>query len=380
MNKTLGKILLLLTIPILLFSDIKQVEFTLSANKTSAYIKEALEITFVANQLDHTDVMFFFLEPIKSEEYEIKLLHKKTTELSYHNYTTTFTYLLFPLKAKHILVDFDFVIKVASDEAIAQVYQGGRDNTKWIDTIDRHIPIKPLNIDVKELPKDIDLVGDFTLNSKLLKSEITQYDAANITYKLTGTGYKNKDLNIINDIKNTTIFSQINDSSNTLTKDGYKISRQFNYAIVSKETFTIPIVELKAFSPKKNRFYTLKSDAKEIKVTKLDISSLTDEKDSPKEEHINSEFLQNIITAILIFLSGYFTAKFEPYLIFKVKKSARFQDIKEAKDENSLILILLNSYNKKDISVFVDELERLKYKKSTKSFEQIKTLILEEFR
>jgi len=379
MNKNLGKIFLLLLIPLVLFSNTKQAEFSLSSNKKSAYIKEAVEITFVAKQLDHTYVMFFFLEPKSSADYEITLLNKKTTELGYHNYTTTFTYLLFPLKKKKISVDFNFIIKVASDEAVAQVFQGSRDNTKWIETIDTNVPLDPITLNVKELKQKVDLVGEFKLTSKLLKNEITEYDSANISYKLIGTGYKDKDFDIINKIDNTTIFSQKNDAFSVATKNGFKISREYSYAIVAKDDFTIPEVEIQAFSPKLNKYYTLQDPAHKVRITKLDISALTDEKESPKREELDIKLIQNSLAGVVIFLSGFFTAKFYPYLLNRKKKKKSFEDIKEAQTANELILILLNNYKNKNINKFIDELELLEYKKSDKSLNKIKALIIKEF-
>jgi len=379
MKQSLGKILLLLTLPLLLFANTQQAEFHLSTNKSSAYIKEAVEISFVAKQLDHTYVMFFFLEPKKSEDYEIKLLNKKTTELGYHDYTTTFTYLLFPLKSKKISVDFDFTIKVASDEAVAQVYQGSRDNTKWIETIDSHIDLNPIEINVKPLKEQVDLVGEFELSSKLLKSEITEYDSANITYKLTGTGYKDKNFDIIKNIAGTTIFSQKNDAFSVATKNGYKISREYTYAIVAKDDFTIPKVEIKVYSPKLDKYYTLQDEAHHIKVTKLDASALTDDAESPKSKDFDTKLLQNSLAALLIFISGFLTAKLYPLINFRMKKEKRFQDIQESNSAKELILILLENYKRENTKEYINELELIEYKKSHKSFKEIKALILKEF-
>ena len=378
MNKNLGKIILLLLLPLLLVANTKQAEFSLTTNKTSAYVKEAVEITFVASQLEHTYVMFFFLEPKMSEDYEIELLNKKTTELSYHNYTTTFTYLLFPLKEKKIDVDFDFTIKVASDEAVAQVFQGSRDNTKWIETIDTHIDLEPISIEVKKLEQKVDLVGEFKLSSKLLKSEISEYDSANISYKLIGTGYKDKNFQIIQNIQNTTLFSQTNDAFALATKNGYKISREYTYAIVAKKSFTIPKVEIKAYSPKRNKYYTLVDDAHTIKVTKLDASVLIDDEESPKRKESYISQMKEPLIALLIFFSGFATAKLYPYLNVRRKKESKFEDIKSCSSAQELILVLLQTYAREG-KKYIDELERIEYKKSDKSFKEIKSLILKEF-
>ena len=108
MKNNLGKLYLLLLFPFFLFANSDLASYTLTSNKKDVVEKEAVEVTFTASQKDHTNTMFFFLEPHKSSDYEIILLDKYTQTVSSHNNLTTFKYLLFPLKAGEIHVDFDF--------------------------------------------------------------------------------------------------------------------------------------------------------------------------------------------------------------------------------------------------------------------------------
>lgn len=378
MKKNLGNILFFL-FSTTLFASTNLAEYSLSANKKEAFLKEAVEITFTAKQKDHTEVMFFFLTPHKSDDYEIKLLNKQTTHIAYHNYTTTFTYLLFPLKAKKLTIDFDFTIKTASDKAVAQVYEGSRDNTKWIDTTDTLIDIAPIYLNAKKHTQHVDLVGDFTLTSNLLKDEITQYDAANINYRLKGTGYKDDNFELISSLQDVKIFREVTDAYAKATKDGYDINREYSYAFVSTNSFTIPEIVVDAYSPTKKEYYKLKADSQDIKVSKINPATLTDDKEFPKKETIDFELYKNIFYAVLIFIGGYLSA----YVVksFHIRKKAKqFDDIKKASSAKKLILILLKNYKTQDTKKFIDELEQLEYKRGTKSLKEIKADILKNFK
>ena len=317
MKKNLGKIILFLLLPFALFGDSNLASFALSANKKDALIKEPIEITFSADQKDHTNSMFFFLEVKKSDAYEVVLLDQVTNKISNHNSSTTFKYLLFPLKSGDINVDFDFTIKVASDGGLAKVYTGGRDNVKWMDTVNSKIEVPTLHLHVSPLSEKVDLVGDFTLDAKLQKSDINQYGSANIRYTLSGAGYNEKSLQMLNKIANVTAFSQVTDIASKATPNGYEIKREYSYALRSKNNFTIPAIEIKAYSPKQNKYYTLKSQSYDIKVSSIDPKTLVDNKEFPPSKSYDFKNLKDIGIALLIFLAGFVSAKIAPSLNFK---------------------------------------------------------------
>ncbi|MBA1432491.1 MAG: BatD family protein [Epsilonproteobacteria bacterium] len=382
MKKNLGKIVLFLLLANSLLLANNLATFTLKANKTTAYIKEAVLINFTAKQKDHTNVMFFFLKPKKSDAYEIKLLSKKTTELSYHNFTTTFTYVLFPLKATTLHVDFDFTIKEASDEAVAQVYTGSRDNVKWIETQDTQVKIEPLIIHAKALKQAVDLVGDFTLNAKINKTKIDQYESVNLLYTLKGEGYRDKNFNILDKIDGVAIFSEINDAYSKLTKKGYVIQREFIYALSAQKNFTVPKREFLAYSPTKQKYYTLATPQYDIEVEPIDTATLLDAVESPQNKHIiEFEELKQFFIYILIFFSGFIAAKYLPNSLQLRSKEKKFEDIHNAKTAKELLGVITKNYS---LSIFeneIKELESLVYKKEKNyNFKKIKSDILKKLK
>ena len=379
MKKNLGKILLFLIFPFVLSASTGLATYSLASNKKDVYIKEAVEVTFTAVQKDHTDEMFFFLEPKKSDSYAIELLDKDTKKISYHNQTTTFKYLLFPLKEGDIDIDFDFTIKVASDDAVAQIYMGGRNNVKWIETTDTKVKIKPIRLHVKPLKEDVDLVGDFAITSKIQSTDVNSYGSANIKYYLSGTGYDDKKFAPIKSIEGVTIFSEAADEHLKSTKEGYEIKREFSYALVGKKDFKIPSIQIKVYSPKQDRYYTLSTKEYDIKVSTIDPKTLVDDKEYPEEESYDLSTLKEMTIALLIFFAGFITARVTPNIQFKKSlKKEKFKDIKDTKTPKELILILLQNYQDRTVEAYIDELERLEYKKSDKNFKEIKAEILKK--
>ena len=382
MKKNLGRILFTLILFFISANAQNLAEYKLVTNKTSAYVKEAVVITFTATQLNHTDNMMFSLHPKKSNDFKIILLNKKMDDKEHQSSDTVVTYLLFPLKAKEIAVNFDLTIRTASDNAVAQSYVDDHDGSVGVQTNDTKIEIEPLHIKVKKLAKNIDLVGDFKLKKKLQNSAINQYESTNVVYTLSGTGYDNKNIRPIKKIKNVTIFSEVNDIYTKLTLAGYTIKREYIYALSAKNNFTIPKTTLRAYSPKRGIYYTLAIPKQIITVTKIETSTLLDKEDSPKDRpSIDFEKFKQFLIYLMIFISGYITALNTPK---KIKKRLTFQKhdaIQRAKTPKELLSVLTNSYDLQEMHYEIKLLEELVYKENKSiDFKKIKAEIIEKLK
>jgi len=249
MKNHLGKILIIyLFLTSFLFGS-SLATYKLTANKKEAMLYEPINIKFEAKQIDNTDNMFFLLKPKNSEDYEIHLLKKIIDDSKKHNTSTTFLYVLFPKKAKKILVSFDFFIQTASDSAIAQSYVDDHDDSIAIQTKTTKIQLKPIAINVKQYNKKIDLVGDFLLTSNCNPKKIKQFDDVNLVYTLKGIGYKIKKQDILPDIQGVNKFFAYQNEKNKLTKKGFDSLTYFTYALSGDKSFFIPSITLQAYSP-----------------------------------------------------------------------------------------------------------------------------------
>ncbi len=373
MKNALGKIIIFIYFgSVLLASPLAT--YTLNASNNNPKLKEALEIKFTAIQKNHEDVMFFFLEPKKSPDYKILLLKKDSKELSYHNKKTTFSFLLFALKSGSVKVDFDFTIKTASDKAVAQVYEGSRDNVKWIETDNTKIKINPLVLNVEKLAWHVDLVGNFKLTSTIDKTDIDAYESTNIKYHLIGVGYDDIDIDFIKKPKGVKLFCDKTQHNTKTTKDGYKIDMEYNYALIHTKSFNVEEKEIKCYSPKTDTYYTLKTKPYTINVSKLGTQTLIDKEDFPKKKE-PFKHLKDFFIYVLIFTAGYLSAYFMPTNTKKRKE--RLEDIKSAKNAKELLFILMHNYQNHNLDNFNKELENIVYAKADKSmFLGIKKKIL----
>lgn len=378
MKKNLGKnsiFILLLFSSQLLASHLA--DFTLTANKQSAYVKEPVEITFTASQTDRTNNMFFFLEPQKSDDYEIELLRKDIVDNTTHHNVTTFRYILFPLKSGKIDVAFRFTVKTASDRGVAHAYVEDHDDSVGIRMDATDIPVAPLPLRVKGLEKPVQLVGDFTLKHTIDHTQADAYDTVNLTYTLTGIGYKNTIDNLLRPIKDVTIFSDRDDTHLKLTPRGYRQQQRYTYALSAQKDYTIPALTLRAFSPEKQKYYTLTAPEYAIKVHPVDTQKLLDKSVSPAPKKFDFAAMIRWMTYLLVFGAGFITARLLPRkLVFKRKKK-RFEDIKAAKDPKSLIVLLVNRYRTEKTEPFITQLEALAYSQKDKSgFKKLKVSLL----
>ena len=377
MKKNLGKIYVIFFLFTTALFAQQAAVYKITADKTTAYVKEAVKITFYAEQKDTTNVMFFFVNPLKSDNYEIKLLTKEFSDKGYHHSIATFTYILFPLQAKKINLNFEFSVKTASDQGVAHAFVEDHDDSKGIELKMTNIDVQPFSINVKKLAHPVDLVGDFELKSTLDKTKINQFETVNMHYLLNGKGYDNA-INLLDHLEGVTIFSEQNNIINKLTKNGYEISRDYTYSLSATGNFTIPKIELSAYSPAKKSYYTLDIPAQNITVDKIDTATLIDQEQYPQNESlITLDTIKTYIIYFFLFLLGYITAKMTT---FKIKrKKSLFDDIKKSSKPKELIFVLLNKYSDKPMDKFIDELEKIDYGKSDKSFSEVKSSILKEF-
>ncbi|ADN09664.1 BatD family protein [Sulfurimonas autotrophica] len=381
MKNTLGKaIFLFMLFGISLLGSTQLASYKLTTNKKSVHTKEPLLITFTAKQKNHSDNMFFSFNVPKSPDYEVKLLHKTIQDNGYHNTITTFEYILFALKEETLHVNFDFIIRTASDKAVKQSYVDDHDDSIAISTYDTKVKIRPLTIKVKKLSKDVDLVGDFRLNSQIDTTEIDQYGAVNLHYILSGKGYKEPQLNLLRkQIKNVTIFSKIKNNISKLTEEGYIINTEYIYALTSKEDFRVPALALEVYSPTKNRYYTLHTKAYTIKVKKIDTTVLIDKTNAPKANNfVNIEAVKKFFIYALLFLSGFLAAKLSEKSFIKREKKEEFKDIKNAKSVKELLTLLIMHYQDKGLDEYIFKLEDSLNNKQPLNLNKIKKEIVAE--
>ncbi len=371
MKQNLGNILLLLLLHTTLFGN-ELATYTLHANKTDAHPYEPILITFTATQHDHSTNMFFFLTPQTNDNAHIELLSKKTEEKGYRTVQTTFRYLFYAFNAASIQLHFDFIIKTASNTAIAQVYTGGRDNVKWIDTTDSHQKVTPLTFHISPFKHPVALIGDFKLQESITQATLAPYEALHIRYILEGEGVITPHFTPLIPPKNTTLFQEKITHTNKPSTQGYHIKKEYLYALSSDTNFTIASHTIPIYSPRKKRYYTLHLKHHLIEVKKIDPNTIIDTTDAPKTEPlINSQTLQNIFILLFVFCSGYLGGYLHKTKQKKHAPQNSLEKIKHANNPQELLVLLLTYENIPELKTYINELEEMIYTKKVTNFPKL---------
>jgi hypothetical protein len=309
------------------------------SNKTP-YLKEATILEVNLSQLDHSKVMFFNFSPKKSDKYKFKQIDFKEDE-KYHNLNQSYKYIIYPLRENNISIEFDMIKSITTDENVAYAISGDRDNIKSLEKEDIKVNIPPLFINVKKLPNNADLVGDFKLKYNIDKTKTKAYKPIYINIEIKGEGYI-EPLDLIPKSKNYYLF-----------REKPKISKNkitFDYALSSKKSFKIPKVVIKAFNPKNKKSYNLTIPSTKIEVQKIDINTIIDKEDSPKsinKQENNYQWIGWLFSYIIVFLSGFFMPRdiFKKWI--KKGKNSFKKEVLLTKNKKDLLKVLLRENPKK---------------------------------
>ena len=352
------------------------VNYSFHFSNAEPYEKEAVLLEVNLTQTDSTKVMFFNFSPKTSTDYEFHQVAFKEHE-KYHNLRHEYFYLIYPKKSGKILVKFKMIKSITDDEKVAYSISGDRDNIKGLQKKEMVVSLKPLELDVKTLPSEVTLVGDFHLTHKLDKQETEAYDPVNMKVSLKGEGYL-ETFELFEENQAYHLFSQSPKMKKNYTKSGLNSSLEWDYAISAKKSFSLPKVSIKAFNPKTQKVYSLGFPSYSVKVNEVDEALLLDKVDSPaKSKGIDWEFWSWLFSYVMVFVAGFLL----PRDLFKRKKvlekdsnDVLKEKINEAKSHKELLQILLLE-NRHDFQEPIRDLESVVYNAKKISLTKIKNSI-----
>lgn len=259
-------------------------------------------------------------------------------------------FLLFPLK--------DGLLKINPLKIRAQVLDSNRNSFSLFSNNTKSIMIysNELNFDIKKLPNNINLIGDFDIHANIDKNKINKGDA--ISYKLEIVGYGN-----IDDIENKTI--NINDATiydnKADVKTRFKDNKYFGkysktFSIIPNKSLIIPSISLSYFDKNKNKIINKKTKEFAIEVLNNDSISSKVEKLQKKEiikkiekQVIKTIEIKSIKDRVIFFCLGVFLTLLILCLYFYVIKYNKKKDFKnipllkqvnKTKNKNELLKLL----------------------------------------
>ena len=376
MKQSLGSLLFLLFYATLAWSEDFSHSFTVDNHQP--YVKEAVLLKLEIEQTNHDKVLFFNFDLQKSPNYHFQRV--AIQEQGKHHFAyRQYSYLIYPLKAGKIELNFKLQKRATTDEGISYSYSGDRDNVKGLETVDSDISLAPITLDVKSLPKGTELVGDFKLQYQFQTHHANAYQAIPFELEIKGHGYPPLLENILLSESNITLFKEEPLVKSVSTIKGTQNTISYSMALSNSESFLLKEREIKAFNPKTQKSYTLTLPKQSFTIEPVAPSTLIDKTDSPKPLENDFSWLSNFFSYLIVFIAGYLTALSLKWKqrTGRIETNIMKSKIKPIKDEKELLQVLMAS-NDRAFNKEIKELEALIYGKGTKSFKDIKEELLKE--
>ena len=370
------KLLFLLFLMLRMLHAQDDVAYSFHLSTSMPYEREAVFLDVNISQLDHSKVMLFNFTLKNSKDYSFHQIGLEERE-KYHDLRHEYRYLIYPNKSGEVKLEFEMTKSLTDDDKVTYSISGDRDSVKRLEKEEIEVNLKSMLLNVKALPKGVDLVGDFKLTHTLDKEETEAFDPINLKVELKGRGDLEA-FELLKESKNYKLFHQAPIVKNFYTKEGTSSNIKWEYAISAKENFTLPAIELKAFNPKNEKLYTLKIPEYKIKVDEVKEESLLDSEDVPAtSKPIDWAWWCWLFSYVFVFVAGYLM----PRDFFKRKKvmtksneEILAEKIKSAKSHKALLEILLRE-NSGNYSKAIEALELVVYKGQNISLSKIKAMI-----
>lgn len=360
----------------ILYLSARDFDYNIQADKHSPYIKEAVLLTIDIKQTNHEIVLIFDFDLKKSEGYYFQRVNVEEVD-PYHAAKIRYYYLVYPLKEGPVEINFKLTQKATNDESIAFSFSGDRDNTKSLVTSDTPIGLPPLLIDVKPLPKNTDLVGDFALDYHIQKHTAQAFEPLPMQINIKGRGYPPLVQNILPIDGNFTRFIEAPLLETISNTQGTQSKVSYIMALSHESNFTLEPIAIQVFNPNTKENYTLEIPEQHFAIQAIKKEDLVDSVNSPALLTTDWSWLKTFFGYLLVFSAGYFSA-----FIWKEKKRSPQKEnllkkkIQDTKTKKELLQILL-SQKTQHFHVCIEKIESSLYGNETITLKKLKKETLE---
>jgi hypothetical protein len=354
MKHNLGKIVLLFLGFTFIFAN--DFNYKITVDKTNPYIKEAVILTVDINQTNHDIVLLFDFDLLKNNSYSFQRIDIKEID-AYHAVQIQYTYLIYPLKEGDINIDFHLTQKATTDESVAYSFSGDRDNVKGLVTVNTKIDLAPLTLKVKPLPKNTQIVGDFSLDYKIKTLHAQAFEPIPLQVTLKGIGYPPLLENLLPSDNNITHFTETPLVTSFASRKGTHVTVTYPMALSHDKSFTLNPIIINAFNPTTKTSYTLTVPEQHFNISKIDKASMIDKIDTPSALKADWSWLKTLFGYIIVFFAGYLSAL--SWKLTKKKKHKEYhpwvEKIQSTKTSKELLQLLMA----KDSKAFTSCIEKL---------------------
>ena len=331
-------------------------------------VKEAVILTMEFNQTRAGKVIRFSFTLPKDKRYDTEFLEANENKDFKNRTHVIMKYAIFPKKAIKLNIPLKVTLQEASREELKKFVTGSADELMYLQTINKVYKLPAIELQVKPLPHETKIVGDYHLTFAIDHNQTTADKQINIAYTLSGRGYRPDIQSLLPPIDGVTAFlakEQFHD------KLFHKIV--FHYALISNQNFTIPQIKIPAYSPKSNKRYLLSTEPVRILVHPAIIQQ-------SKTRSLFFRFkwssLKQYFDYFLIFLAGFLSYYIIRLTANRHKKSLSAEQlllmrIKNARTDKEILQILIAS-KKPYLEEEIISLEKQIYEKTKTPLAKLK--------
>jgi len=346
--------------------------FDLKVDKHSAFIGEQIRLQAIFSIKDT-----FKLEALDIDLKKIKDFTIKSNKLPWkgkkigHFFVFTKTFYLYPQISGHLKVPSLMVYAKAINLKAAVMFFGNVEKIKaYSNSVD---------FNIKPLPQNVDLVGDFNLSVKTDKTSTNKKEPINLTISVEG--YGNLDEISSFDLGLKANIYQDKPKIQFFEKDNKLYSKAiFKYAIVSEKSFSIPSLSITQFVPEKQILQNLTSLPIDITIIEQNstlapatLQTKTDTKNRPCKKGFDYLYLLVFVIGAIF---GVILKEILKSKTINKKEDSFITKLKKTKTQKELLNLLLIFVDDKKIRPYILKLET---KIKTDEFKKIKKDIIKFF-
>ena len=346
-------------------------DFTIHPSTLAPYEKEPVLLSIDINQTNPEPILLFLFDVNKSRHYrveQINAIHDNTL----HHAKEHYLYLLFPLKTGTMEVNFSLTKRVTNDDKVRYFFSGDRDDFKKLETTDSNIPVSPLKLQVKPLPKGTQLIGNFKLDYLFKPKKVEAYEPVSLRITIEGDGYPPLIENIYPKQEGVSIFASKPVLTRHVDEHTVHYKAVYDLALASGKSFDTLPVTLQAFDPKRQKRYTLTIPSEHIEVTRPDTATLVDKTDTPPPLQSSWREFGSFLGYLLAFGAGFLSAwLLKWHRKTKTKANPLAERIDESKEKKQLLQLLM-AEDAQRFAPVIDRLEADLYGNESHTLKQLK--------
>ncbi|RLA81772.1 MAG: hypothetical protein DRG78_08675 [Epsilonproteobacteria bacterium] len=351
-------------------------DLSISLNKKDIFVGEEVLLTMTFKY--RKDVQLYdlkFIEPNFDNFWSKQLKSNQQPEDNIY-VIQKIKYLVFPQKSGDLVISPFNIIAIMPDGNARNSFFGAS-------TKNKHIYSNKLKLNVKPLPSDVHLIGNFKINTKIDKSSIKVGEAVSFQLEISGRGNIDDLEEYSLDIPTATIYDNESKKDFNIQNGKYGGVYTKSYSIVASNNFIIPPITLKYFDKTTKSVKTVSSKAYNIKVNgAIVIKQKLEVKRKKIEDKIESKVITQVIKTsdhqkLIFFIIGFVTSLIF-ILIYKFIKNRQnkkedlplISNIKKSKTSSELLSIItpyINIDKNLDKMIYsVEENNKLELKKIKK--------------